>query len=319
MNESDEGPLVSVLMNCYNGERYLREAMDSVVAQTYPRWELILWDNQSTDATPEIAKSYDDPRVRYFRALQHTSLGLARELALKQALGDFTAILDCDDIWDLAKLERQVALAQQRPDVGVVYSDYHVISSTGALLGERRRRAKALSGRVFDELLRQDFTVCWPTVVFRTAALNEVGSFAPLRYVEDLELLLRLADRWPFAYVPERLASYRVHDHQLSGNFVAMRDEVLGICDDWEARWGGSHALSAAQRRALARARARAWAIAARNAMNSGTSALQLYARSLREAVSAEALLGFCASLFGARIAASLIANVRRALGYGNI
>ena len=91
-------PAVSVIMNCLNAEPYLREAIDSVVAQTYPDWEIIFWDNASRDASGAIAKSYGE-RVRYFRGETTVPLGEARNLAIAEAKGRYLAILDCDDVW----------------------------------------------------------------------------------------------------------------------------------------------------------------------------------------------------------------------------
>ena len=317
--QSSEPACVSVLMNCFNSDRYLRVALESVLAQTYPCWELIFWDNQSTDGSAAIAQSYGDPRIRYFRAPEHTDLGQARGLALEKVTGEFVAILDCDDLWYPQKLERQMALVREMPEVGALFSGYDIISSTGVKRAQAKRRARARSGDVFDALLRQDFTPCWPTVVFRTVALQEAGPFAPLRYVEDLEIMLRVAARWPFGYSEEHLAAYRVHDGQLSTDYVAMHHEVLGILDEWEDRWGGRSAMPAARRALLARARARAWSIAGRNAVFVGAPAVGMYGRSLRHALSAEALFGFGVSLFGPRVASALIAGVRSGLGYGNI
>ena len=73
-----EQPLVSILMNCFNGDTYLAESLDSVLSQTYQNWELIFWDNQSKDQSAEIFKSYDDPRLKYFLASEHTDLGGGR-------------------------------------------------------------------------------------------------------------------------------------------------------------------------------------------------------------------------------------------------
>ena len=95
-----EQTLVSVIMNCFNGEKFLREAIDSVLAQKYQNWELIFWDNQSTDSSAEIVKSYDDPRIYYFYAPQHTLLYEARNYAIQKSKGEFLAFLDVDDWWE---------------------------------------------------------------------------------------------------------------------------------------------------------------------------------------------------------------------------
>ena len=85
-------PLVSVLMNCYNGERYLKAAIESVLAQTYPYWELVFWDNQSSDRSAEICLSCADERIKYFRADRHTDLGAARAAAFEHIRGEFVAV-----------------------------------------------------------------------------------------------------------------------------------------------------------------------------------------------------------------------------------
>ena len=102
-NES-QTPLVSIIMNCYNGEKFLKEAIDSIYAQTYSNWEIIFWDNASTDDSACIAKSYDD-RLKYHLAQETTPLGEARDLALKKINGKYISFLDCDDIWLPKKLK----------------------------------------------------------------------------------------------------------------------------------------------------------------------------------------------------------------------
>ena len=91
-------PTVSILMNCLNGEPYLREAIESVFAQTYQDWEIIFWDDASTDESAKIAKSYGK-KVHYFRGLGGMPLGYSRNCALEKVRGHRVAILDCDDQW----------------------------------------------------------------------------------------------------------------------------------------------------------------------------------------------------------------------------
>ena len=85
----DNTPLVSILMNCFNGERYLREAIDSIFSQTYQNWELVFWDNQSTDNSKAIFDSYQDSRLKYYYAPKHTDLGGGRANAFKYLRGDY--------------------------------------------------------------------------------------------------------------------------------------------------------------------------------------------------------------------------------------
>ena len=122
----NDEPLVSILMNCYNGQRYLKEALDSVINQTYKNWELIFWDNQSKDKSSEIFKSYKDIRLRYFYADQHTPLYKARNLAIEKSKGDLIAFLDTDDLWEKDKLELQKHHFNNT-EVGLVFSNLWII------------------------------------------------------------------------------------------------------------------------------------------------------------------------------------------------
>ena len=96
MNKS---PLVSVIMNCYNGEKYLNDSLNSLLSQNYSNWELIFWDNISTDNSKKIFESYKDKRFKYYSATKHEILYKARNLAIKKTSGDYIAFLDTDDIW----------------------------------------------------------------------------------------------------------------------------------------------------------------------------------------------------------------------------
>ena len=118
-------PAVSVIMNCLNSSRDLREAMDSIMAQTFTDFEIVFWDNGSTDESPAIAMSYGE-KVRYFRGETTVPLGAGRNLALAQARGRYIAFLDCDDIWRPRKLELQVGLFEANPRVGLVSTDTEI-------------------------------------------------------------------------------------------------------------------------------------------------------------------------------------------------
>ena len=115
-------PLVSIIMNCFNGEAYLNESIKSVLSQTYKNWELIFWDNQSTDSSVKIFKSYQDERFEYFYSNKHTPLYEARNLAIEKSKGEFIAFLDTDDLWNKEKLEVQMPYFDNS-EVGVVFSN----------------------------------------------------------------------------------------------------------------------------------------------------------------------------------------------------
>ena len=204
-----QSPLVSVLMNCYNGEKYLREAVDSVLAQTYQNWEIVFWDNQSTDRSAEIFKSYDDPRLKYFHAPVHTDLGGGRAKAWEHLAGEFIAVLDADDVWLPDKLERQIPLFDD-PEVGIVISD--------ALFFNERSQRRLYGwkypprGWVFERLVSQYF-ICLVTVVFRRSVVLKLRrAFDPdFSSIADFDLAVRLSRISKLALYPEVLAKWRVH------------------------------------------------------------------------------------------------------------
>ncbi len=197
-------------MNGYNVAPFVRAAIDTVLAQTYPRWEIVFWDNRSADETAEIVRSVDDARLRYFRAPQFTPLGEARNQAIRQARADFIAFLDCDDLWLPEKLERQLPLFDD-PEVGLVYSDTVFFNAHGH---ERRSYGGRLPGRgrCFRQLLGRYF-LSMETVVLRRAALEGQSEWFDRRFnmIEEADLFRRIAHDWKIDGVPEALARWRVH------------------------------------------------------------------------------------------------------------
>ena len=103
-------PLVSIILNLRNGARFLREALDSMMSQTFQDWELIVWDDRSTDDSAQIVGEYRDPRIRYFLSPDETPLGEARNRAIRQATGEWLAFLDQDDVW----LPTKIALTLEK-------------------------------------------------------------------------------------------------------------------------------------------------------------------------------------------------------------
>ena len=203
-------PLVSVLMNCYNGEKYLQEAIDSVLAQTYKNWELFFWDNRSTDRSAEIFKSYNDHRLKYFLSHEHTDLGSGRAKAFKYLKGEFVAMLDADDIWLAKKLEKQVPLFED-PEIGIVISDTFFFNekTEKALYGKKL----PLTGSVFEKLMTNYF-VSSETIVFRmSTALKLPRAFDPdFNFISDFDLVVRLSRISKMAFCPDVLAKWRVHE-----------------------------------------------------------------------------------------------------------
>ena len=201
---------VSVIMNCYNSEKYLKEAIDSVYIQTYQDWEIIFWDNASTDSSAEIAGSYDD-KLKYFRGENTVPLYAARNYALKEARGEYVAILDCDDLWLPTKLEEQIPLLEKDEKVGLVYSDAFLFNQKGK---EKRQFeiTKPHRGNIFPELLCSNFLNS-QTVVIRKKVFDNLEYWfdSHLVWAGDFDIYLRICYKWRVDYVDRPLARYRVH------------------------------------------------------------------------------------------------------------
>jgi glycosyltransferase involved in cell wall biosynthesis len=204
-------PTVSVLMNCYNGEKYLREAIDSVYAQTYTDWEIILWDDASTDRTEEIARSYD-AKLRYFKGEKSISLGQARNYALGKASGEFIAFLDQDDLWMPQKLEMQIPLFKTDEKIGIVISDSYIFNDTEEIVKQIHRRKKPPTGYVFKELLKNYF-ISLETTIIRRVALESLNYWFDERFtmIEEVDLFTRIAYEWKFGYIDKPLGKWRMH------------------------------------------------------------------------------------------------------------
>jgi len=198
-------------MNCYNGEKYLREAIDSVYAQTYTDWEIVLWDDASTDGTEEIARSYDD-KLRYFQGAKAVSLGQARNWALEKAKGEFIAFLDQDDLWLSEKLARQIPIFQTDTGVGIVISDIYFFNDRELIISQAYLKKKPPTGIVFRELLKNYF-ISLGTAIIRRKALESLTYWFDERFtmIEESDLFLRIAYTWKLGYVDEPLAKWRMH------------------------------------------------------------------------------------------------------------
>ncbi len=237
--------LVSVIMNCRNSREYLREALDSVYGQTFKDWEIVFWDNLSSDGSGEIARGYRGP-LRYFRGDTLLPLGAARNAAIAEARGKYIAFLDCDDIWAPEKLKCQVALLERGS--ALVYADCNLIDASGAVRQDSYWTAsRPARGRALNELLEINF-IPMPTVVVSREALHQVGPFQPgYEMAEEYELWLRIAARYPIDYVAAPLASYRVYDQSASGrNAARLYREVIEILGRWRVEAAGSGADTAA-------------------------------------------------------------------------
>lgn len=222
---NNRSPKVSVIIPTYNRAHYITEAIESVLAQTYSHFEIIVIDDGSTDDTREILKKYTDKMKYLYQPNQ--GVAVARNRGLREARGEYVAFLDSDDCWVAEKLEKQVAYLNEHPEVAVVCAEVFLIDSAGCVL--RHLRHDPTLPLTFDNLFDQSL-VHVPTTLVRKRCVEAVGGFDPsLRTSQDYDLWLRMSHRWPFHYMDEPLAKYRVHEKALTCDFDARLKNNLII------------------------------------------------------------------------------------------
>lgn len=227
-------PLVTVLVCLYNGRKYVDEALNSVFAQRYGQYEIVVIDDGSTDGGAEsVGRRYRDSRLTLVRQT-HSGLNATRAASLAFGRGEYVAFLDQDDVWLPEKLERQIAIAAAVPEAALVFCDCVVIDERGRdqeRLSQRHpfnpSRLSGLEGHL--ELLRSGCFVSFSAALARRAAVVAAGGFNPsFRYAADYDLWLRVSRRHPIAFLDEPLAKYRVHPTQFTQRHpdIALRDQV---------------------------------------------------------------------------------------------
>ena len=211
-------PLVSIMMNCFNGERYLHESLKSVLSQNYKNWELIFWDNQSTDNSKKIIKSFKDKRIKYFYAKQHTNLHKARNQALKKCKGIYIAFLDTDDIWHPRKLSKQIS-ELKKSKKKIIYSNCLILNKQTFIKKKKLSNKKLPSGFIFLNLI-DNYLIFLCTLVFEKKILieNNLRFDETFKIIGDFDLVMKLALKYEIRCVQENLATYRIHKKSFSIN-----------------------------------------------------------------------------------------------------
>jgi hypothetical protein len=216
-------PKVSVVMSVYNGERYLREAMDSILNQTFRDFEFIIIDDASTDGTAGILQGYDDPRIVLLTNANNIGLTESLNRGLGSARGKYIARMDADDISLPKRLEKQVAYLDAHPEVGLLGTWAEVIDDEGAKLSTLCLPTDTLSIKWF---LLFGSCIVHSTAMFRLALARRLGGYGPFRYAQDRDLWLRMSQEAEAVQLPEVLLQCRLHADAIS---MQLRDQQWGV------------------------------------------------------------------------------------------
>ena len=202
--------IVSIVMPSYNTACYIKESIQSVLAQTYADWELIIVDDCSTDNSEDVIKSIKDDRIRYFRNEQNSGAAASRNKALREARGKWIAFLDSDDLWHPEKLEKQIRFMKEN-GYSFSYTNYSEIDEATQPLGRTVTGPKRITKTGM-------FNYCWPgclTVMYDASVVGLI-QIADIKKNNDYAMWLKVCRKTDCWLLDENLAQYRKRGGSIS-------------------------------------------------------------------------------------------------------
>jgi glycosyltransferase involved in cell wall biosynthesis len=243
-----KNPKVNVLMSVYNGEKYLREAIDSILGQTFKGFEFLIINDGSTDKTGKILESYNDPRIKIINNEENIGLTKSLNIGLRIAKGEFIARQDADDISMPERLEKEVEFLNQNRSAGLVGTDYFMINEKGEVVhivkclnGSRELQAKLLEGNQFGH----------GSVMLRRECIDKVGTYREeFKFAQDYDFCLRIAEVYDMANISEPLYKWRINIKSVSVKRKVLQDKyaLLAIELAKERRQSGKDKLQSLKR-----------------------------------------------------------------------
>lgn len=222
-------PKISIIIPVYNGENTIRETLDSVFAQTFQDWELIISNDGSTDRTLEMVEAISDSRLRI---ISDTNAGLSesRNRGIRIAKGEYISFLDADDLWSSDKLEAQLQALENNPQAAVAYSWTNYIDEKSNWV--RSGLHLSPQGNVLSELFIHNFLENGSNFLVRREALDRVGYFeTSLTSAQDWDLYLRLADCYHFVPISRPQIFYRISSSSFSTNLQRHHSQSLLVIE----------------------------------------------------------------------------------------
>tara|TARA_B110000858_G_scaffold26993_1_gene28249 strand:- start:11462 stop:12382 length:921 start_codon:yes stop_codon:yes gene_type:complete len=207
-------PLVSIIINCYNSDQYLIKAIQSIFNQSYKEWEIIFWDNASTDNSADIAKSFGK-KLKYFKSQKNTNLGKARKEAILKASGDYIAFLDCDDEWLKNKLSTQVQALEENKNYSFCYGGVHYINQNNKPILDYLPKAR--SGYVLPLQLSK-YEIGIQSVLIRKG--TDLDFNPDLEFSPDYDLLMNIASKYKAYVINDYLINYRIVSESLTSKKI---------------------------------------------------------------------------------------------------
>lgn len=206
--------MISVIIPTYNCDKYIGEALDSVIRQTYTDYEIIVIDDGSTDSTRAVIEN-NYHTVRYYY-LENSGVAAARNFGISKARGELIAFLDADDVWLPEKLEKQVVLFEADKTVGMVFTENSFFNEEGKTSDKANKRDRLMSGDIIKNIFLHSYVVT-STVMVRKKVFDTVGSFeVGLTVAEDDNMWMRIGMNYGIELLDEPMTMYRLTEGSLS-------------------------------------------------------------------------------------------------------
>lgn len=204
--------LISIIINCYNGEKYLARSIKSVINQSHKNWEIIFWDNKSTDNSFKILNKFKDKRIKYFLSPKHEKLYNARNSAIKKAKGKFIAFLDTDDTWKRNKLNLQINhLKKTKSDI--CFTNYLINKNKREYAFKKNLHSRNINNQILNEYPIGILTVLMKANIFFK---NKIFFNKNYEIIGDFDYFYRLSKLFKFSSINKYLATYYIHKENLS-------------------------------------------------------------------------------------------------------
>ena len=206
-------PKVSIIMNCYNGEKYLKQSIGSILKQSYKNWELIFWDNKSTDYSKKIVKKFNDKRIKYFYSKKFNKLYYSRNLAIRKATGKYICFLDADDYWK-KNFIRDFLKKFTLEKCNIVISKYQIKheKKKDIYINTKMKLPNILTTQ---ELLN-NYIIGVNAIMIKKTILKKFKFNKDYNIIGDFDLFIKLSQLFNFYTINKPLAIYRVHDDNFS-------------------------------------------------------------------------------------------------------
>lgn len=223
-------PLVSVIMPAYNAERYIAEAIQSILDQTYSRFELIIINDCSQDHTLDVVKRFalKDKRIKVFSNDENLKLSKSLNRGIRESRGKYIARMDADDVSLPTRLEEQVIYMEEHPDVGILGAPMNIVNEKGDLIGKREYLKKDADIR---KKIFYFSPFCHPVIMLRKSVLNKSGLYDHYyNPAEDYDLYFRVGKYSKFANLSVPLINYRVIENSMTtGGMKRMERKTIEI------------------------------------------------------------------------------------------